>query len=189
MRLTTCPATRCHGRCAPGSFRPRSVAVGGAGSGPFAQGTSDEQFAEITTAVKHREEDDLASTDGERQPIRSHEQFAVAIDPFSLEFRDDTASTRHRLQASDTTRDLPVEMLGRLGSVPGCHVVEDAQQIIDGGLGPPNGEAVAHDAPRRSARRALTSSSTDAWSCMRPARWSCSPCAINLSRCSARCCR
>lgn len=116
-------------------------------------------------------------------------QVTRAIDPFSLEFRDDEASKRHRLQASDTVRDLPVEMLGGLCSVPVCHVVEDAQQIIDGGLGPLNGEAVAHDAPRRSARRALTSSSTDAWSCRRPARWSCSLCAINLSRCSARCWR
>lgn len=65
-------------------------------SGSFAQGPSDEQFAEITTAVQHREEYDLASADGEHQPIRPHEHLAVGIDPCSLECRDDQGSSRPR---------------------------------------------------------------------------------------------
>jgi len=168
--------SRCHGGSplngapASGSCVPRSALVGVARSVSFAQGTLDQQFAEITAAVQHREKDNVTRADGEHQPIRAHAQVAVAIDPFSLELRDDTASKGHGRKAGHTARDLPVETLGRLGSVPLSHVVDDAQKIIDGGLGPLNGEAGAHDAPRRSAKRALTSPSTDAWSCMRPAR-------------------
>jgi len=98
--------------------RPRTALVGMTGSGSFAQGPSDEQFAEITTAVQHREEYDLTSADGEHQPIRPHEQLAVAIDPFSLQFREDTRSQRHGRRARDVARDLPIEMLRGVCSIP-----------------------------------------------------------------------
>lgn len=171
------------------SCGPWSALVGLAGLVSFAQGTRDQQFAEITSTVQRCEKDNLTPADGEHQPVRAHEQLAVAVDPLSFEFGDDTASKGHGLQVGDIAPDLLVETLGRLGSVPFAHVVDDAQKVIDGSLSPLNGEAIAHGAPRGSAKRALTNSSTDAWSCMRPVRWSCSPCAINFSRCRARCWR
>jgi hypothetical protein len=108
---------------------------------------------------------------------RAHEQFAVGFDAYNLVLRDDTAPKEHGLQADDTVRDLPVETVGCLGSVPIGHVVDDAQQIIDGTLGPRDGERSVHGDPRRSARWTVTRSSTDAgsWSVqsggpVRPAR-------------------
>ena len=67
--------------------------MGAAGSVSFAQGSLDEEFAEIASAVQHREKDDLAAADGDHRPIWADEHLARAIDPFSLEFGNDT--TRH----------------------------------------------------------------------------------------------
>jgi hypothetical protein len=88
-------------------LRAEDVSCRRSESASFAQGTIDEQLAEIPSAVQHREKDDLSPPDGEHQPIRAHEQLAVAIDPFSLEFRDNTASKGHGLQAGHKARDLP----------------------------------------------------------------------------------
>jgi putative transposase len=150
------------------------------------------QANDMTPTPLHRfsdSPDDLASAHGEHQPIRAHEQFAVGLDAFCFGLRDDTAPKREGLQGGDAVRDLPIETLGRLRSVAIGDVVDDAQQTIDGGLGPRDGERSAHSDPRRSANRAVTSSSTDARSWVRPVRWSCSPWASSFSRCRTRCWR
>ena len=70
----------------------------------FAQGAIGEQFAELASAIEHREKDDHSPADGEQQPVRAHALLAVAIDPFSPEPRDETASQGHGFQAGHDVR-------------------------------------------------------------------------------------